>query len=313
MHTPLPPAVVARSRTGGAAVCGVCGQPMIQAGTRRSHSSSREFHLAQCPVCFFGCVVDPRTDYEAIYDADYYRGRGADPLVNYLAEMDDPLTVRLHEWEGILRTVSDLTPVTSSTTWLDLGCGLGGLVRHLRAAGLTEAVGFDEGYAARYMDDRGIPRIDRAELHHGPRRYDVVTCIEVIEHVIEPIDLLRSAARVLEPGGLLFLTTGNARRFRGRLSRWSYVVPDVHVSFFEPSTLSHAMSRVGLVPTFPNRPRGFDEILRYKILKTLKRSHDGIVERAVPWTIVSRLVDRVYGVSALPVARAPSSHADGQR
>ena len=50
--------------------------------------------------------------------------------------------------------------------------------------------------------------------------------------------------------GLLFLTTRNAAPFRKRLSSWRYVVPDVHVSFFEPTTLAVALEVAGFIMNF---------------------------------------------------------------
>ena len=74
----------------------------------------------------------------------------------------------------------------------------------------------------------------------------MVTAIEVMEHVIEPMVTLPRIAALLRSGGLLFLTTGNAEPFRGRLAKWSYVKPDIHVGFFEPGTLATALRGAGL-------------------------------------------------------------------
>ena len=72
--------------------------------------------------------------------------------------------------------------------------------------------------------------------------FDVVTAIEVIEHTIDPLAELRTIRKLLRSGGLLFLTTGNAEPFASRLLRWPYIVPEIHVSFFEPRTLEYAFA-----------------------------------------------------------------------
>jgi SAM-dependent methyltransferase len=51
----------------------------------------------------------------------------------------------------------------------------------------------------------------------GENRFDVVTCIEVIEHVENPRHLLRNARRLLSPGGILLMTTPNIESTAGRL------------------------------------------------------------------------------------------------
>jgi SAM-dependent methyltransferase len=51
----------------------------------------------------------------------------------------------------------------------------------------------------------------------GSHRFDVVTCIEVIEHLENPRHLLRGARRLLASGGILLITTPNVELTAGRL------------------------------------------------------------------------------------------------
>ena len=75
-----------------------------------------------------------------------------------------------------------------------------------------------------------------------------MTAIEVLEHTLEPLAELRRIRKLLRPGGLLFLTTGNAAPFASDLLRWSYIIPEIHISFFEPSTLEYALHAAGFRP-----------------------------------------------------------------
>jgi SAM-dependent methyltransferase len=274
---------------------------MHEAGTKRSAQSGQVFELAHCDQCRYSCVVNPRSDFERLYDAAYYRGEGADPSVCYDHELAEPSTTREYEWRGILRAVQEMRPVTSSTEWLDFGCGLGGFVQYLRARGFDRAFGHDEGYAASRLRAAEIPSLNTEELASAAARFDVVTAVEVLEHALDPVAVLRQIAFAMKPGGTLVLTTGNARRYRGRLSTWSYVVPDVHVSYFEPDTLARAMREAGFTPSFPGYSRGWGDVIRYKVLKTLRVRRRNVVERLVPWSLVARVVDRRFGVTAQPV------------
>jgi SAM-dependent methyltransferase len=280
--------------------CAVCASPTAVIGSVRSSFSNRTFDLAHCSTCHYSFVVDPRTDYEALYDEEYYRGKGADPNVDYEEELDDPRTLRVYEWRAIVDILQHLRGGITDIRWLDFGCGLGGLVRYGRSRGI-EMSGFDDGYAADRMRQAGTPSLTRAELDAAAGSFDVITAVEVVEHLVDPMPTLQQIAGLLRPGGLFFLTTGNAAPFRGRLDKWSYVQPDVHVGYFEPATLEAALHSVGLEVSFPGFTPGFVDLIRYKVLKSLGFRRQHAIERLVPWELAARVVDRRYRVSAHPV------------
>ena len=72
--------------------------------------------------------------------------------------------------------------------------------------------------------------------------FDVVYMNEVLEHIVYPVELLQEVRRVLRPGGLALVRTGNARswsaRFRG--SKWFYYERFGtlgHIRFYNPRTV----------------------------------------------------------------------------
>jgi SAM-dependent methyltransferase len=280
--------------------CAVCASPTTIIGSVHSSFSNRTFDLAHCATCRYSFVVDPRTDYEALYDEQYYRGKGADSNVDYEGELNDARTLRVYEWRAIVDIVEHLRRGINGVRWLDFGCGLGGLVRYGRSRGI-EIYGFDDGYAAERMGQDGVPGLNSGDLDAAAGSFDVITAVEVVEHLVDPMPTLRQIARLLRPGGLFFLTTGNAAPFRGRLEKWSYVQPDVHVGYFEPATLEAALRRVGLEVSFPGFTPGFTDLIRYKVLKTLGLRRQHATERLVPWGLATRVVDRRFRVSAHPV------------
>lgn len=283
--------------------CRVCrGTDLEAAGHVAGRIARRTFDLAHCRSCRFSFVTEPWTDFAAIYSEAYYHGRGADPYIDYVFEMEHPeRTVRRYEWAGLLQVVSALVPLTPAARWLDFGCGNGGLVRWARDHGGVAAVGYETGWIADRVRQAGLPMLSDDQLAAAGASFDVVTAIEVLEHVVDPVDTLRTIARVLKPGGVLLLTTGNAEPYRGRIATWRYVVPEIHVSFFEPHTLAVAYGLAGLTPSFPGFVPGYDQVIRFKVLKNLGVRQTSAWERLVPWRLAARFVDAKWKITAHPV------------
>jgi SAM-dependent methyltransferase len=285
--------------------CRICGSETYTVGTVHGRYSDRDYRLARCPTCHFAFVADPWLDYGAIYDADYYAGRGADPLVDYHFELSDPSsTIRRYEWQGIGAVVDGLLGGPDpSRRWLDYGCGNGGLVRYLRRAGRADATGFDSGAIVAEARGLGIPILDADGLATaGP--FDVVTAIEVIEHTLDPVAELRAMRRLLRPGGLLFLTTGNARPYADRLLGWRYLIPEIHISLFEPVTLDTALTRAGFRPEHRPLGAGFDQIVKFKVLKNLRVRRRSPLTDLLPAALVGPLGNRLARLSEHPIGWA---------
>jgi len=288
-----------------ATACPVCGATGLEdLGTVSGTVLRRAFAFCRCQACSFVFVANPSLDYEAIYSEDYYNGRGVDAKLNYVGEVEHPdRTVRRYEWQGVLERVRALRPAPEGTAWLDYGCGTGGLVHHLRARGI-DAVGFEQGWCVDLLRRRGTPLVEEGSFAAQQGRFDVVSAIEVIEHTVDPVAVLRNIRPMLKPGGVLFLTTGNAEPFRNRITSWRYVAPEVHVSYFEPATLALALRQAGFEPAFPGFGPGWDGIIRYKLLMTLHRKWSSPLEAVVPWGAAARLVDGRLKLSAQPVGWA---------
>ena len=102
---------------------------------------------------------------------------------------------------------------------LDLGAGSGALALRLRDAGwdvLAADVNAVEYKACLPFLKLDFNRQDFAsEL--GPGTFRLVTCVEVIEHVENPIGFLRNVKRLLSPGGVAVLTTPNVDSIPARI------------------------------------------------------------------------------------------------
>ena len=100
---------------------------------------------------------------------------------------------------------------------LDVGCGAGLLSESLAAAG-CDVLGLDAGAEAiaaaeAHAEGRRLSLAYRAgtaeALQAEGRKFPVITALEIIEHVADPAAFVATLASLLEPGGLLFLSTLN--------------------------------------------------------------------------------------------------------
>ncbi len=284
--------------------CRLCGAGTNSLGSVHGSYSGRDYELRRCNRCRFAFIADPWTEFERIYDDRYYAGQGADPLVDYGFELAAPArTVRQYEWRGITRIVEGLLGGLEGVRWLDFGCGNGGLVRYVREHTGAAPVGFEEGAIASAGRELGIPILSDQQLAEHQSTFDVVTVIEVLEHTVDPLQELRRIREFLRPGGLLFLTTGNAAPFADHLLRWPYVIPEIHVSFFEPQTLRYALAQSGFEPA-RGPGAGFDEVLKFKVLKNLRIRRRNLLTDVLPARPIAAAAERRVRLREHPVGWA---------
>jgi len=279
--------------------CPICSAETTLIGTQVGKLDRRQFYMRHCSLCHFSFIQNYRSDFEILYNKDYYHGKGADPLVDYVYELNNiKTTIRNYEWSGIFKVFRQLCP--NGGRWLDFGCGGGGMVRYALSRGV-DAMGVEDGWLADQGRSQGLPILSTDELNRFAGSYDFVTAIEVIEHIPQPIEVLKTIRQLLKPGGVFFLTTGNARPFRQSLLDWGYTqCPDVHVSFFEPKTLERSLTMAGFESQFAPLSDGLIDVIKYKVLKNFQiKNRHGLID-ALPWQLIARVVDAKYEVSKMP-------------
>jgi len=116
------------------------------------------------------------------------------------------------------RVIAAYLPPERSVRILDLGCGYGGFMHALRAAGYTNVAGVDISQEqidmARQLGFEDVHCEDlRAFLSRVPdRKYDAVIAFDILEHFTrnELFELVDELHRVLAPGGRLIVHVPNA-------------------------------------------------------------------------------------------------------
>jgi 2-polyprenyl-6-hydroxyphenyl methylase/3-demethylubiquinone-9 3-methyltransferase len=103
---------------------------------------------------------------------------------------------------------------------LDVGCGGGILAESMARRGAAQVLGIDLAHkplkvAQLHALEAGVGQLDYREVAaealaaEQPATFDVVTCMEMLEHVPDPASIVRACATLAKPGGWVFFSTIN--------------------------------------------------------------------------------------------------------
>jgi 2-polyprenyl-6-hydroxyphenyl methylase/3-demethylubiquinone-9 3-methyltransferase len=124
----------------------------------------------------------------------------------------------LHEINPLrLEWINSRAPLAGKTV-LDIGCG-GGILAESMAAKGAHVTGID-------LSEKALKVADLHSLESGvqvhyeliaaealaarePGKYDIVTCMEMLEHVPDPASIVNACAKLVKPGGQVFFSTIN--------------------------------------------------------------------------------------------------------
>lgn len=155
--------------------------------------------------------------------------------------------------------------VIEDARMLDVGCG-GGILSEALALGGAQVTALDLatdalGIARQHAQDHSLAIdyqladiIEFAQAHPGP--YDSITCMEMLEHVDEPAQIVQALATAVKPGGWVFLSTlnRNPKSWLFGIVAAEYLLKLVppgtheHKRFIKPAELTAMARRAGLHP-----------------------------------------------------------------
>jgi len=183
--------------------------------------------------------------------------------------------------------------------YLDFGCGDGrwtsDVFDFLKAE--TEAHGIDISERAVAFANLITPQIDfrtysGERLPYGDQRFDLITAIEVLEHVPDSVEsaLLREIRRVLAPGGLLLLTTPS----------WNLRMPSHHFRHYSVARLTELLDSCGFETREVRGHASRCEGSRLKLRKYMNR----LPFLWKPWKRTLREMPPAKAIDLLVAARA---------
>lgn len=223
--------------------CLACGSdawtPRLEAADQCPQGAGYRFLVVQCQECGLQ-FTNPRPTpacIERFYQEDYApHWKGEDH--------------RHHRRVRRAGSPRDYLPLEGGGRLLDFGCGGGSYLLRMQKQG-WQVTGLDSSQGA----------IDRLRLHQGVQalvgslphpelegaRFDVITMWQSLEHVHQPLMVLRAANRLLTEQGQLIVAVPNiaSLAFRWFRASWQGLELPRHLTHFTPATLEDMLHRAG--------------------------------------------------------------------
>jgi len=171
----------------------------------------------------------------------------------YFKNLDSSIKVT----REIVNSIKDY--LKEKKTLIDLGCGQGIFIEAANNEGLQAAgVELNLKLAAEARNRTGSQIIngDVCEIDKIGCKYDIVSMLDLIEHLEDPISLLRSVHRILNNEGYLIVYTPNHKSLIVQVAKCLHktfcidkfidpIFNDVHMVYFDKKTLKMALERSG--------------------------------------------------------------------
>jgi 2-polyprenyl-3-methyl-5-hydroxy-6-metoxy-1,4-benzoquinol methylase len=195
-----------------------------------------------------------------------------DEVVGFYEELEDPEYEKGRN-ERLLqerRVLSGLKKIKPEGTLLDVGAGSGMLVEAAIELGY-KAKGIEPSkWMYETAREHGLP-IHLGTYPHPdtPGPYDIITLIDVLEHVTNPLELMTALRKGLEKDGILVVVTPDTGSFPARLLKfkwWHYRV--AHVGYFNKKNLALLSQKAGLQLVMQKRPTWYFSA-RYLAIRAL--------------------------------------------
>jgi 2-polyprenyl-3-methyl-5-hydroxy-6-metoxy-1,4-benzoquinol methylase len=185
---------------------------------------------------------------ESFYSEGYYTGKNS---YTYVDEREN-FKGSSYVWNKRLKKISSFMgfDTKNKKKFLDIGCSFGGFIKCAEDAGF-DAYGLDVSeFASTYAREKlGLKNVLCGNFTKGiydDDFFDVITMIEVIEHVKNPKETIDEAYKILKPGGLFILQTANMDGHQAKREKadYHYFLPG-HLYYFSAKTLKKYLQDAG--------------------------------------------------------------------
>jgi SAM-dependent methyltransferase len=221
--------------------------PLCNKNEWTSIGEKSSYRYIRCKNCSIE-TTSPFPTYEEI--SNYYKSKSN--LDSYHTRVNYPREDKVHSKiaDLALKNTKKNAPLV-----LDIGCLDGLLLDEFKIRGaITYGIEIQNEpaqVAGKKHGERVINgSIEEFESHYPGIKFDVVTLIGVIEHVLNPVATLEFARRMIKPDGILIIQTPNTNSILHKIlgvKYWPPYVPVEHVYLFSSKNINNLFYRSGFV------------------------------------------------------------------
>jgi 2-polyprenyl-3-methyl-5-hydroxy-6-metoxy-1,4-benzoquinol methylase len=188
----------------------------------------------KCDLVYVATDQDPGELFTAYTDAAFDSAAESSAAAKTYCQVLEPLIVNMKEKKGVL----------------DIGAGDGAFLSRMLDAGFSDVVGVEPSKAPIDSAPHGIQKL----IYNGffernvfsADSYSLVTCFQTIEHVLDPLELVRASYDVLRTGGFLCIVGHNRRSFSSKvLGRRSPIFDIEHLQLFSKKSMTELFNKGG--------------------------------------------------------------------
>ncbi len=188
-------------------------------------------------------------------------------------------------FKNVRREILPLLPSNVDRIF-EVGCGAGDTLSYLKQTGRCNWAGGIELFHHAAETARGKVdfvlegSIEKDGLPFNSNSIDVILCLDVLEHLVDPWAVVSHLHTLLKPGGLMICSIPNVRNFRVILplifyGKWSYtaygILDKTHLRFFTKESAISLVQCSGLVVD-KVLPTGFEKWDKVRVINLLSLS-----------------------------------------
>ncbi len=239
------------------APCPLCSRPESRAFPIFYEFRGARFEARECTNCAFVFLSPRPTEAQLaqLYSDEYFLHDGAECGAHAATDYETAARLGSVKFPEILGWIKRYRP---EGKFFEIGCGMGYFLDYARQNGYqVSGIEYASLGATACREKFGLD-VTRSSIEQMPERpasYDVVFMGDVLEHLVEPLAMLKKACRLLKPGGVVAVEVpAMFNSFTGRLAVTGYrllrtrkrmPMPPYHVNEFLPSTLDRILRDSG--------------------------------------------------------------------